>query len=243
MTALKISIVIPFYNTPIPFFLACLESVKKLNPFEIILVDDCSTDKELINLAKSSDCIYLKTPYQSGMDGAPFNLGVRFAKGDYVCRMDSDDILLALPDTMPYEVHFGHLDRVKAPVNLTFKELILAPRAICTAMVARREIWLKYPYAETGSVHSDVLCAMQILYHRHRFSVHPEVNYLYRQCDGSLQTSQTTFFHRLSHIQTVARFCQLEAIEPSYAIHLLELAMLNVRYGYNSFKHYKGSSV
>jgi len=40
---LKISIVIPFLNTPLPF-LEYLDSVKKLEPFEILLVDDCSTD-------------------------------------------------------------------------------------------------------------------------------------------------------------------------------------------------------
>ena len=239
MSQLKISVVIPFYNTPRSFFGECLQSVKKLEPFEIILVDDCSTDQQLVNMAKNSGCQYYKTPRQSGMDGLPFNLGVKHAKGDYVCRVDSDDILLDLPDDMPCEVHFGYLDRVNPPVQLTLEELILAPRAICNAMVARREIWLKYPYVEEGSVYADVLCAMQILYHQHRFTVHSKVNYLYCKRDGSIQNSQTKFYHRLSHIQTVARFCQLESIEPSRSIHYLELAMMNVRYGFNSLRHYR----
>lgn len=100
-------------------FQECLRSVKALDPFEILLMDDCSSDKELVSMARNSGCTYLKTPYQSGMDGVPFNLGVRHARGDYVCRVDSDDVLLELPETMPCEVHLGYLDRVKPPNNLT----------------------------------------------------------------------------------------------------------------------------
>ena len=130
MNSLKISVVIPFYNTPLALFMECLHSVKKLKPFEIILVDDCSSDLELIKIAKSSGCKYLKTAYQSGFDGHPFNVGVQEAKGDYICRVDSDDVLLELPTQMRYEIHFGNADRVSMPKILTVEELILAPRAI-----------------------------------------------------------------------------------------------------------------
>lgn len=107
-------------------------------------------NQALVSAAQHSGCRYLKTPYQSAMDGAPFNLGVRHARGDYVCRVDSDDVLLEVPDEMLCDVHFGYLDRVKPPLGLTLEELILAPRAICNAMVARREIWLQFPYLATG---------------------------------------------------------------------------------------------
>jgi len=92
MHSLKISVVIPFYNTPIEYFIECIKAVKNLNPFEIILSDDCSSDLELVDIAKNSGCKYVKTDYQSGCDGYPFNIGVKEAKGDYICRVDSDDI-------------------------------------------------------------------------------------------------------------------------------------------------------
>lgn len=180
-----------------------------------------------------------ENPLSIRSDGTPFNLGVRNAKGNFICRVDSDDVLLALPDTMSCEVHFGYLDRVKPPNDLTLDELILAPRAICNAMVARRELWLQYPYVEDNTVFGDILCTMQILYHQHPFTVHPKVNYLYRKREGSMQTSQTVFYHRLRHVQTVARFCQLESIEPTRSIHFLELAMMNAQYGFNSLKIYQ----
>ena len=118
----KISVVIPFYNTPIEYFIECIESVKKLKPFEIILVDDCSSNLELVKIAKNSGCKYVKTAYQSGFDGHPFNMGVKEARGDYICRVDSDDVLLELPSEMLYDIHFGNSDRVAMPKILTVEE-------------------------------------------------------------------------------------------------------------------------
>jgi len=69
LNKLKISVVVPFYNTPISYFQKCINALKKLNPYEVILVDDCSNDENTIKLAKSSGFKYLKTPYQSGHDG------------------------------------------------------------------------------------------------------------------------------------------------------------------------------
>lgn len=239
MNTLKISVVIPFYNTPIEFFIECVESVKKLKPFEIILLDDCSSDKEVVNFAKTSGCKYFKTNYQSGFDGHPFNVGVKEAKGDYICRVDSDDILLELPTQMLYDIHFGNADRVAMPKNLTVEELILAPRAIFNAMVIKKELLLKHKLPEDPNVFADVLLALRLLHNKYSYDIHDKVNYIYRKRENSIQTSQSKFQHRLRQVQTVARFCFLENIEPKQSIYYLELAMLNVRYGSDSRKVYK----
>lgn len=239
MSSLKISIVIPFYNTPIPFFVECIRSVKKLDPFEIILVDDCSTDEELVKIAKNSGCIYLRTPYQSGYDGIPFNMGVKAAQGEYICRVDSDDVLLELPTQMPCEIHFGNADRVHLPKDFCLEQLILAPRAIFNAMVIKKELLLKYPLEHDFNVFSDVLLILRLLHNKHSFDVHKNVNYIYRKTEGSIQNSKPQFYHRLRNVQTVARFCQLENIDPTLALHYLELAMMNVKYGSNSLQRYQ----
>ncbi|RLD63237.1 MAG: glycosyltransferase family 2 protein [Bacteroidetes bacterium] len=236
---MKITVVVPFYNTPAVYFTECLHALKKLNPYEVILVDDCSTDEKLVKIAESSGFKYLKTPYQSGFDGLPFNLGVQHARGDYICRVDSDDVLLELPTEMPCEIHFGNLNRVKRPENITLEELLLAPRAIFNAMVIKKELLVKYQLAEDPNVFSDVLLVLRLLYNKHTFDVHKKINYIYRRRGGSMQASQSQLYHRLSHIQTVARFCQLENIESKEVIHYLELAMLNTKYGSKSQKVYK----
>lgn len=73
----------------------------------------------------------------------------------------------------------------------------------------------------------------------HTYDIHETVNYIYRKCENSIQTSQSHFQHRLRQIQTVSRFCYLENIEPNKSIHYLELAMLNVKYGSKSRQVYK----
>ncbi|WP_428737354.1 glycosyltransferase family 2 protein [Sulfurimonas sp.] len=236
---MKISVVIPFYNTPMKFFKECVDSVKKLSPFEIILVDDCSTDVEIITFAKQSGCKYIKTAYQSGHDGHPFNVGVENAKGEYICRVDSDDVLLELPQKMPYDIHFGNADRVKVSNTFSIEEFILAPRAIFNAMVLKRELMLQYKTAEDANVFSDVLLILRLLYNNHNYSVHEKVNYIYNKRENSIQTSKTDFQHRLRQVQTVARFCYLENIDPEKSIEYLQLVMLHVRFGSDSRKFLK----
>lgn len=239
MNPIKISVVIPFYNTPIDLFQECIESVKKVNPFEIILVDDCSSDVELVKMAKNSGCKYFKTTYQSGHDGHPFNLGVQKARGDYICRVDSDDLLLELPEQMFYDMHFGNANRVYMPNVLTIEELILAPRAIFNGVVVKREILLKYPLQEDSNVFGDVLIILQLLHNKYSYDIHKSINYIYRKRSGSIQASLSNFQHRLRHVQTVSRFCFLENIEPTKSASYLELAFLNFKYGSESRKVYE----
>lgn len=236
--ALKISVVIPFYNTPLSLFRECIRSVQALEPYEVIIVDDCSNDEALLDFAKNSGCIYYRTPYQSGYDGLPFNLGVQQATGTHICRVDSDDVLLALPAKMGHEICFGNADRVKINDSLSVEELILAPRAIFNGMVIKRELLLQYPMPHDDNVFGDVLLVLRLLYNAYSFTVYSKVNYIYRQREGSIQNSKSEFHHRLRHIQTVARFCQLENIPPAKAIHYHELAMMNMRHGAGSLRQY-----
>ena len=233
---MKISVVVPFYNTPLPFFMECLRALKKLAPYEVILVDDCSTEEQVVKLARSSGFRYLQTPHQSGFDGLPFNLGVKAATGEYICRVDSDDVLLALPERMETEVCFGNADRVNTARPLNLEELLLGPRALFNATVLKRELCLRYPLPEDANVFGDMMMALRLLYHKHTFTVYPEINYVYRRSEGSIQTSKPPFHHRMRHIQTVARFCQLEQVPPEQAVRFLEIAMLNVRHGSGALK-------
>ena len=81
----RLSIIVPFYNPPYALFEQCLMHLKALKAYEVLLVDDCSSEPKSIALAQKSGFTYLKTPYQSGHDGLPFNLGLQQAKGHYVC--------------------------------------------------------------------------------------------------------------------------------------------------------------
>ncbi len=226
-----LSIVVPFYNPPYEAFQACLQSVRTLDPLEVILVDDCSSDEAVITLAKQSGFVYLKTPYQSGHDGLPFNIGVSHAKGSCVCKVDADDFLLELPLSMPYNIHLARMNRSADPTNVTLEELILAPRSIHNGAIIATDLARQVPFAHDNAIFNDVLTLLRLLYRKEHFSVHPTINYIYNDIPNSIQTSKPRHYHRLRHIQTVARFCQLENISPQQSEYFLQLAMLNFRYG------------
>jgi len=90
---ISISVVIPAYNRA-GTILVCLKSVlaQTFSPFEVIVVDDCSTD-ETVRLVRSLDdprvrCISLDK--NSGAQAAR-NRGIMEAKGDWIAFQDSDD--------------------------------------------------------------------------------------------------------------------------------------------------------
>lgn len=97
---MKVSIIIPIYNVE-SYIANCLHSVfnQTYKDLEIILVDDCGTDKsmniamESINKYKSS--FYIKVIHHKENKGlsAARNSGIKEATGDYIYFLDSDDTL------------------------------------------------------------------------------------------------------------------------------------------------------
>jgi len=93
MHSVKISVVIPVYNRE-KTIRYCLDSVlnQTYSPMEIIVVDDCSTDKTVQVIKSYSDprirCIVLDK--NSGAQAAR-NRGIKEAKGEWIAFQDSDD--------------------------------------------------------------------------------------------------------------------------------------------------------
>ena len=89
-----ISIIVPVYNSQ-KYILSTLENLKKLefkNQFEIILIDDGSSDRtlEIIDNFKLERLTVLKLHSNFGPSTAR-NLGLKHARGEYIYFMDADD--------------------------------------------------------------------------------------------------------------------------------------------------------
>lgn len=94
-----VSIIVPVYNAE-KYIGELLDSVlaQTLQNFEIIVVDDCSTDSspEVVKsyLEKFDGRLtFARMKKNSGSAPAPRNKGFRFARGEYIFFMDSDDTL------------------------------------------------------------------------------------------------------------------------------------------------------
>jgi glycosyltransferase involved in cell wall biosynthesis len=87
----KTSVIIPVYNRPVQVKNAIESSVSQsLAPFEIIVVDDGSTDSTLEEIKKYNQKVKLITIPRRGVSGAR-NEGIKKAQGEYVAFLDSDD--------------------------------------------------------------------------------------------------------------------------------------------------------
>jgi glycosyltransferase involved in cell wall biosynthesis len=90
----KVSIVVPTYNR-IDFLKECLQSIddQTFRDFELIVVDDASSDETEAFLHSRPLTQYIRLQQNQGVSKAR-NVGVRLARGQYICFLDSDDLWL-----------------------------------------------------------------------------------------------------------------------------------------------------
>jgi GT2 family glycosyltransferase len=109
----EVSIVIPVFNQ-FRFTQACLASLQKhqgTERFEVIIVDDCSTDATAEAVPRMPGVIYLRNEANSGFI-ASCNRGAKKARGEYLVFLNNDtlvkeDCLTALLDTFGEEPQAG----------------------------------------------------------------------------------------------------------------------------------------
>lgn len=92
-TDLFFTVIIPTYNRA-DFIQKSVESVLQQTyiNFEIIIVNDGSTDNTLVVLSQISDSRIRVITIANSERGAARNRGIEQAKGDYITLLDSDDI-------------------------------------------------------------------------------------------------------------------------------------------------------
>jgi glycosyltransferase involved in cell wall biosynthesis len=90
-----ISVIIPVFNTQ-KYIGRCLRSLKNQsiskNSYEIIVIDDCSSDFSLneVKKQKNSNIKIIKNKKNLGLP-ASLNIGLKACKGSFAVRVDSDD--------------------------------------------------------------------------------------------------------------------------------------------------------
>lgn len=129
---MRFSIIVPVYNVN-KYIKNCIESVltQSFQDYELILINDGTKDdsteiaKEILNLSSASWKLIDK---ENGGQGSARNLGVRYATGDYLVFVDSDDYI---DSTM--------LEKINAEVEQSGAEMI----CFSSTMVDEKKKFLK----------------------------------------------------------------------------------------------------
>lgn len=104
----KVSIVMSFYNEPLQWIRFALESIQKqtFTDFELIIVCDNPQNSEAIEYIKglSDGRIRLLLNKENLGPTRSFNIGISASCGEYIARMDADDIIL--PERLTKQVEY-----------------------------------------------------------------------------------------------------------------------------------------
>ncbi len=102
----RVSILFPVYKTA-PFLKEAVDSMlsQTFTDFELIVLNDCSPDnaEEIMDTYDDSRIVRYRGEQNVGL-GNVLNVGISMARGEYIARMDSDDI--SLPDRLQFQVDY-----------------------------------------------------------------------------------------------------------------------------------------
>lgn len=102
-----ISVIMSNYNTPEEYLRTAIESVlnQTYSNFEFIIIDDYSTDNslEIIKTYKDERIVIIENKENLGITKS-LNRGLAIAKGEYIARMDADDI--GLPEKFSKQIEY-----------------------------------------------------------------------------------------------------------------------------------------
>jgi glycosyltransferase involved in cell wall biosynthesis len=222
-TTIKFSIVIPLYNKA-DYVVSTLKSVLKqtYTNFEIIIIDDASTENSLKEVRKLEDTRIQIIEHEENLGlSAARNSGIRASKYNYIAFLDADDYwspnyleeLLKLIKSYPNEkafgtfykeFFFGSIVLPKTSLNLKYfnQTLIIEDffklnldKLIITqsSIVIHKEVFEKVGYYD-----EQITFAEDIDFYIRCFSnfslvyIHTPLNTIIRETAGSLTNSKTT---------------------------------------------------
>ena len=206
---LKISIIVPVYNTE-RYIGQCLDSVlgQSFNNYEIVCVNDGSTDGSLSILEeyKNKDKrVRIITTENAGLSAAR-NTGVRSAMGEYICYLDSDDML-----------EDGALDRMSDAIDDGYADVIGYNARLMYDSEHIKEVYNKDAYYIRKGNYSDITEGSQLFASMMENNEFIETAWLMLIKREYLEKKEITFYEGILHEDVLyAIQCYLDANKAKY---------------------------
>ena len=160
----KISVVMPVYNTAIAILKEAVDSIlaQTFNDFEFIIIDDGSTEavREYLDRLIDPRIKILHNETNIGITKS-LNIGFRAAQGKYIARMDSDDV--SLPTRFEKQVAFmeSHPQVIACGTRWVYYGKKPEPPIIW--MENRENLRVRLLFANCGPVHPTAFFDREIL--------------------------------------------------------------------------------
>ncbi|SHL52450.1 glycosyltransferase family 2 protein [Chryseobacterium polytrichastri] len=186
MNTISVSVIIPIYNAE-KFLDETLESVirQSLVDFELILINDGSTDNSAFicdNYLKKDKRVQYFMQENSGVSVAR-NLGLSYARGEYVFFLDSDDIL----DSEFLETSYNAAKKQNSDITIVGEEfcrrLPNVPALPTCAQFLKMDFLNKYPdirFPKNIQPCEDGLFSHQLIALTQNIGTNPDGIYHYR---------------------------------------------------------------
>jgi O-antigen biosynthesis protein len=213
---LRLSIVMPVYNTSRDWLVQAIESVlaQWCGRWELICIDDCSTAPHvgavLRAYARQDRRIRVLTPQANGGIAVATNLGLRAARGDYVAFLDHDDVLepdavyhllkaarktdadFIYSDEATTDENIDSIADVKARPAFSYDYYLSHPYFVHMLCVRRRIAHEIGGWDERMSISADVDFVLRILARASSIAHVPRILYRWRTHGGSTGHSRKT---------------------------------------------------
>lgn len=178
-----VSIIMAAYNAEKTIAMS-IESVlwQTYGNFELLIIDDCSSDNTLDIIAHYTDCrIRVFTHSQNMGVSHTRHHGILEAKGNWIAILDSDD--LWMPDKLEKQFNrqketngkffftassFILNDKLinwilEVPETIAYKTLLKQNRISNSSVLIRKELYQQYEVVKCGIIHEDFACWLNVL--------------------------------------------------------------------------------
>lgn len=229
-----ISVIVPVYNTNPRFIEETLAStllLKNLCTYEVIIVNDGSTDEATLKFLNQIDKTQFQIIHQQnkGLAGAR-NTGIAHAQGEYIFPLDSDDKIHAdigyfiqyIQNNKESDIIYGDFQifgsKAKYSKGREFHpyELFFISNRVSACSIYKKEIWHKvggYDESFRTCEDWDFWCACAVA--KAKFKYLPYANFHYRVIkDGKSLYQKTQHLVYENHQRILAKY-PLSILEPS----------------------------